>query len=86
MKRELSFKPQINLKQGTANQNKIKQNETKEDITMTFNINVKKLNENAILPTYGSEYAAGADLYACLEAPVTIEPGETVMIHTGLAM
>ena len=53
---------------------------------MTFNINVKKLNENAILPTYGSEYAAGADLYACLEAPVTIEPGETVMIHTGLAM
>ena len=53
---------------------------------MTFNINVKKLNKNAILPTYGSEYAAGADLYACLEAPVTIEPGETVMIHTGLAM
>lgn len=86
MKRELSFKPQINPKQGTTNQNKIKQNETKEDITMTFNINVKKLNENAILPTYGSEYAAGADLYACLEAPVTIEPGETVMIHTGLAM
>jgi dUTP pyrophosphatase len=91
MKRELSFKAQINHKQGTANQNKIrqnkiKQNETKEDTTMTFNINVKKLNENAILPTYGSEYAAGADLYACLEAPVTIEPGETVMIHTGLAM
>ena len=50
------------------------------------NINVKKLNEKAVLPTYGSQYAAGADLYACLESDVTIAPGETVMIHTGLAM
>lgn len=49
-------------------------------------INVKKLNENAILPTYGSEYAAGADLYACLDEAITINPSETVMIHTGLAM
>lgn len=52
----------------------------------TFSINIKKLDEKAILPTYGSEYAAGADLYACMDAPVTIEPGQTVMIHTGLAM
>ena len=52
----------------------------------TFDINVKKINEKAIIPTYGSEYAAGADLYACMSAPVTIEPGQTVMIHTGLAM
>ena len=37
-------------------------------------IRVKKLRENATLPTYGSQWAAGADLYACLEAPVTIEP------------
>lgn len=49
-------------------------------------IHVKKLNENAVLPTYGSEYAAGADLYACMEDAVTINPGETVMMHTGLAM
>jgi len=49
-------------------------------------IHVKKLNENAILPTYGSEYAAGADLYACMDEAVTIAPGETVMMHTGLAM
>lgn len=49
-------------------------------------INVKKLNEKAVLPTYGSEYAAGADLYACLDEPVTINPGETYMVHTGLAM
>ena len=47
---------------------------------------VKKLNPKAILPTYGSEEAAGADLYACLEAPVTIEPGKTAFIPTGIAM
>ena len=49
-------------------------------------ISVKKVRENAILPTYGSPEAAGADLYACLDAPVTIEPGKTVFIPTGLAM
>ena len=49
-------------------------------------IRVKKLHENAILPTYGSEEAAGADLYACLDNPVTVAPGETVWIPTGLAM
>ena len=49
-------------------------------------IRVKKLNEQAILPTYGSEEAAGADLYACLDAPLTVEPGATVWIPTGLAM
>lgn len=52
----------------------------------TMNIKVKKLNEQAVLPTYGSANAAGADLYACLDAPLTIEPHETVMVHTGLAM
>ena len=36
-------------------------------------INVKKINDKAILPTYGSEYAAGADLYACLDEPLTIK-------------
>lgn len=51
-----------------------------------MNIKVKKLNASATLPTYGSEFAAGADLYACMEEPVTINPGETIMIHTGLAM
>ena len=49
-------------------------------------IRVKKLNPNAILPTYGSEEAAGADLYACLDAPVTILPGETAWIPTGIAL
>lgn len=49
-------------------------------------IRVKKLRENALLPTYGSAMAAGADLYACLDAPVTIEPGDTAWIPTGLAL
>jgi dUTP pyrophosphatase len=52
----------------------------------TFNINIKKLNDNAIIPTYGSEYAAGADLYACTDTPVIVNPHETVMIHTGISM
>ena len=47
---------------------------------------VKKLRENAMVPTYGSVEAAGADLYACLEAEITIEPGKTVFVPTGLAM
>ena len=49
-------------------------------------IPVKKLNPKAILPTYGSVEAAGADLYACLDAPVCIEPGKTAFIPTGIAM
>ena len=49
-------------------------------------IRVKKLNERAMLPIYGSPEAAGADLYACLDGDVTIAPGETAFIPTGLAM
>ena len=49
-------------------------------------VNVKLLRPGAQMPTYGSEAAAGADLYACLEAPVVISPGETVKIPTGVAM
>ena len=40
-------------------------------------IRVKILREGARLPAYGSAEAAGADLYACLDAPVVIEPGKT---------
>lgn len=49
-------------------------------------IRVKRLKENAVLPTYGSAEAAGADLYACLEEEVTILPGQTAFIPTGLSM
>ena len=49
-------------------------------------MNIKKLNEKAKIPTYGSEFSAGADLYACCDANITIAPHETKMIPTGLAM
>ena len=49
-------------------------------------IPVKLLRPGAKLPTFGSAEAAGADLYACLDADVTIAPGETAFISTGLAM
>ena len=47
---------------------------------------VKKHRPNAKLPTNGSEFAAGADLYACLDAPVTVAPHETVLVPTGLSL
>ncbi len=49
-------------------------------------VSVKKLRDGAHLPTYGSAEAAGSDLYACLEAPVTIMPGQTAWIPTGIAL
>ena len=45
-----------------------------------------KLNSNAIVPTYGTPFAAGADLYALPAGDIKLQPGETVMIHTGIAM
>lgn len=49
-------------------------------------IRVKKLHPNAVIPTYGSAEAAGADLYACLEESVTIQPGEIFWVPTGIAL
>ena len=49
-------------------------------------VRVKKLKDSAILPTYGSTEAAGADLYACLSEEITIQPGKSVFVPTGLAM
>lgn len=50
------------------------------------NIPIKKLNPAAIIPTYASQYAAGADLYACIEEPIEIAPAKTILIPTGLAI
>lgn len=49
-------------------------------------MNIKKLKPNATIPTYGSANAAGADLYACIDDVLTINPGETNLVPTGLAM
>lgn len=53
---------------------------------MSSTISVKKLHPSAKLPVYGSAEAAGADLHACLEEAVTVLPGETAWIPTGIAL
>ncbi len=54
-------------------------------LSNTFMVNVKKLRNDAIIPTQGSQYAAGYDLYAAIDTPITIKSEETVKIGTGLA-
>ena len=49
-------------------------------------VKVKKLDNRALLPTYGSPQAAGADLYALVEGELTIGAGETVLVSTGLSI
>ena len=59
--------------------------ETKQP--MKQQVKIKKQNDKAVVPTYGSSSAAGADLYACLLQPsVEIKPDETVFVPTGLAI
>lgn len=54
---------------------------------MTQQVRIKKLNANATVPAYGSEFAAGADLFACTDGQrVDIAPHETKFIHTGIAL
>ena len=48
-------------------------------------INLKKLTDSATIPTYGTEFSAGADLYN-LNEPVSIEPHTTTIIHTGISV
>lgn len=50
-----------------------------------IDLKIKKLLENAVIPSYGSASAAGADLYSA-EEEIVIKPGETKLVHTGLAM
>ena len=51
-----------------------------------MDLKVKKLRETAVLPKRATPGSAGSDLYACLEAPVLIKPGETQKIPTGIAI
>ncbi len=54
---------------------------------MTQKVRIKRLNDKAVIPVYGSEYAAGADLFACTDGEkVEIAPSETKFIHTGIAL
>jgi len=50
-------------------------------------VKIKKLNEDAVIPTYGSAEAAGCDLYALLDTDeVVIHPGSTALVHTGISV
>ncbi|KQS75056.1 deoxyuridine 5'-triphosphate nucleotidohydrolase [Methylobacterium sp. Leaf361] len=49
-------------------------------------IKLKRLTETAIIPTYGSDQAAGMDLHADIPAPVRIEAGGRALIPTGIAI
>lgn len=49
-------------------------------------VKIKKVRENAQIPTYGTKEAAGADIYAAIQENITIEPGETKLIPTGFAL
>ncbi len=49
-------------------------------------VRIKKLDEKAVIPTYGTEYSAGADLYALVDGEQIIEPNQTKLIHTGISV
>ena len=49
-------------------------------------VRIKKTDERAITPTYGTEYSAGADLYALLDSSIEINPHETVFVRTGISL
>ena len=51
-----------------------------------ISVKLKKLNENAIIPKYGTQFSAGADLYACEGKAITVQPHQTVFVHTGGAI
>lgn len=48
-------------------------------------VRIKKLDERATVPTYGTEFSAGADIYLLGDEPVTIAPHETKLLSTGIA-
>ena len=53
---------------------------------MKTTIEIKKINENAVIPKYGTDFSAGADLYALTDETLTIAPGESLLIHTGISV
>lgn len=49
-------------------------------------VKIKKLDERAIIPTYGTDFSAGADLYSVSDCAITIPPHTTVLLSTGLSV
>ena len=55
-------------------------------LRMKQTVRFQRLDPRGITPTYGSAAAAGADLYALLDGPLTLSAGETALVHTGIAV
>ncbi len=53
---------------------------------MREQVKLKKLNDKAVIPAYGTPFSAGADLYAVTDETVTVAPGQTYLVHTGIAV
>lgn len=53
---------------------------------MKMTVRYQKVDSRAVEPRYGSADAAGGDLYAIMDEPMTLEPGQTALVHTGLAV
>ncbi len=49
-------------------------------------VNIVRVNQKAVLPRYATRHAAGMDIAACLDSPVTLQPSETLLVPTGLAL
>ncbi len=58
----------------------------RSDILNCMQVSFQKLHQDAIVPSYQSEEAAGVDLHACIDVPMTIEPGKAIIVPTGLAI
>ena len=52
----------------------------------TIDVKILDLRMKELLPAYATPGSAGLDLRACIEAPLTLEPGQTVLVPTGLAI
>ena len=63
-------------------------NSTSDAVTNGIPVAVKRLPHGADLPlpSYQTDDAAGMDLYAAIEAPITLDPGDKTMVATGLAV
>lgn len=62
------------------------ENYTGRRIVNSLKVKIKKSRDDAVIPKYATEFSAGADLYACIDEPVEIIPGETAFISAGLAL
>ncbi len=52
----------------------------------SLNIRIRRVRDRARLPSYMTELAAGMDIYACLDAPIVLTPGQRTLVPTGIAM